>query len=149
MRCLNCNNYIAVPEHEATFKIVPMKLKDGTQPPPIWLRHKGSKGGVKAEDLENTVWEPSVKLDLFQDTRDYKDCIHWWFREMAKDDEYKTGLVEIYGEEYKSELRTELIKIKKWLIDNAGFRNRNGKYTKRKKDINMFVTRWLNKPVRF
>lgn len=150
MRTLNMNKYNIVPEDDATLKIIPFMLADGTQPPPLFVRSVSSPvGGLLAKDLDNTEWDPAIKIDVKQEPHDYRKCVIWWFLKMSGDDLYKQRIIETYGKSYKNNLRREVQKIKNWLLDNAGYKNKNKKYTRRKTNIGQFVTTWLNKNATF
>lgn len=148
-RTMNLNNYVKCDEGEATLKIVPFKLKDGTQPPAINLKHKGTTKGLKFKDItKDTVWEAGIKFDITQDTSDYKSCVYWWTKNATT--EFKEALLEEYSGLFSAEELSRKIKsLKNWLTENAGYKNKNGKYTKRKIKFNQFIRTCLNKDSTF
>ena len=143
----NLNNYTVCSKEECSKILIPFAFKDGTQPPPVFLRHKGSKSSSGVADLAGMSWDPSLKFDVFQDTKDYRDCVTWWFKNATA--EYKQNLHNEFVSTYGDTLGDEITKIKNWIMENAGFRNKNGKYTKRKVCIHQFIRTWLNRKVTF
>ena len=143
-RKLNLNNYEpCTNEEEADIIIVPLE-KNGIQPKNLLFKKK-NKGefDVTAEKIRSgkAIWYPAVKISQKGTPNEYNECIRWWFNNAT--DEYRTLINRTYSR-YK-DIEYEVSKAMGWLLTNSSVVTRNGKFPKRKNDINKFLNNWLSK----
>ena len=151
MRTLNLNNYDIVGKDEATLKIVPKELEDGTQPPAIYLRSnkRNANKPVTVADIEEgtAVWSPTVRIDTSGSPKDYIRLIRWWFEQSGKDEDYVDGIQTKYHQ--IKDVVEEVLKAKYWLTETAAYRvNAAGEYFKRPEQIGRFLKGWMSRVIK-
>ena len=73
------NNYKVVEKDNADNILVPFKLKDGTQPPNIYLKHINKQYVVTIDNYKESVWHENIIIDNTGSPQDYIKLVHWWF----------------------------------------------------------------------
>jgi len=147
-RLLNLNNYEPVSDiGDATLRIRPKKLADGTQLPDMYFKtiRTNGKAIVTHIDVENgtAVWSPTVTLDTKGTPEQYIELIEWWFRGAQKNESYSRMINEVY--EILGDILTPMLEAKAWLLEAASDVNMSGGYPRRKSQLNKFVRNWMNK----
>ena len=136
------NLYDKVDEENATFRIRPFDLPDGTQLPYIYLRGNGNNARViiTVEDINigRTPWTPDVYIDIKSGEKDYKLLVDWWFYQAQDDVEYHKTIDTKYAE--LKDLNQHISKVYTWLIDKG--------YEAGKKNLDEFLTKRLDQDLK-
>ena len=145
-RILNLNNYVPTTDIEqATLKIVPMTLSDGSQPKEILFIGKKSKRYIVSADmLDDAVWAPTVLVSKDGTPQEYANVVDWWFSQAETNEEYRSVLESTFRN--LQNLPKVIGSAHRWLTTTAAFTvNHRGKYAKRKTEIGKFLNNWLNR----
>ena len=149
-RRLNCNNYVKCSKEEATLEIILFKLKDGTTPPPIYLksvRKPKPTITLKAIEAGTAEWTPVSQIDIKGSPAEYQKIVNWWFEQAHADDVYRQGIIDSYKN--LRNLKEHIQKAKNWLLTKGAYNlDGTGDFADRKKEIDKFLRRWLTKQLK-
>lgn len=111
--------------------IIPAKLSDGTQLPPLYFR-----GGE--EDLiintEDAVWSKNVKISTVGSQEDYNKRVNWWFDQAYANPDYRSFVNETFHR-LGFNVKESWEKGRVWLMTQVG--------EKRKGYIHKFIWNWM------
>ena len=147
-RKLNLNNYVKCPEEEATLIVELFAIKEQRRGLELFLKPKEKERNyVINDEIGNAKWFPAVKIDISSkiSPKQYEDLVKWWFDNA--DEDYRQRMTKTYKD--VPYLENEIQKCKMWLLTKTSEITRNGKYPKRRTDINKFLTSWLDKKTTF
>ena len=115
--------------------ILPLRLKDGTQPPALHFR-KGLPKQTQVKDVTDVCWTQDTHISKDGTDHEYARRVDWWFDEAMKDEEYKETINETYNRN-GYQLKVAWEKARNWLKSRVP--------SARKTNIHKFVWTWLNK----
>jgi hypothetical protein len=75
--------------------IVPQKLEDGTQLPPLYFIREAAKQYI--EDITNAVWTKNCEISNKGEQSEYSKRVDWWVKNALDDEEYRTTLNETFN----------------------------------------------------
>lgn len=122
-------------ENYRSLIIIPLKLIDGTQLPPLYFR-QGKPLEPLIEDVEGVQWNKMIRISNLGDVTDYCKRVDWWFNNALADDEYKTILNDTFNK-YGFNLKVSWDKAINWLKGCTP--------AQRKTYLHKFIWNWLNK----
>lgn len=153
-RFLNLNNFDITTKEDATLTVMPFDVNNITQAnlikqclallvnkQPFYLKSKRAKKPLLT-DTTDAVWTPVIKISDSGTPEEYCDRVKWWFDNISA--EYKEQTVTTYKN--LPDLITHIQAAKTWLLTTGAFtQSHNGKFIKRRIDINKFIKGWLTR----
>jgi hypothetical protein len=146
MRRINLNNYAKVGSAEEAgdkgICVIPFRV-EGVEQAPIFFKPlvEKSKREVTQSTMSATEWNSGIIIDDRGTPDEYSDLVRWWFSNASK--EY----VDRLKAQFKIQnFEAEVMRAKSWLLDVSAYEiTGNGRWSKRKKNIDRFLKTWLNR----
>lgn len=111
--------------------IIPAKLSDGTQLPPLYFR-----GGEEdlIIDVTDAEWTKDCKLCTTGSQEEYNKRINWWFEQAMLNPDYRSFVNETFHR-LGFNVKESWEKGRAWLMSQVG--------SKRKGYIHKFIWNWM------
>lgn len=146
MRRINLNLYTKVTTAEDAgpkgICIIPARVNEIELPPmffkPTVVRESKD---ITTANMSSAEWNPAIIIDDRGTPAEYCDLVRWWFAHATE--EY----VDRLRAQYKVQaFDTEVMKAKAWLLDISAYEvTANGRWSKRKKNIDKYLKNWLGR----
>lgn len=139
IKTIDLNKYTKVLNEEECdgfncIKIIPAKLKNGTQLPPIFFR--GNEIELIYDIEKDTVWSKKANISIRGGQEEYNKRVDWWFENARKDPTYRELVIDTFNR-MGFDVLMSWEKCKNWLKTCAD--------CDRKSHLHKFVFNWLKK----
>lgn len=139
IKTIDLNKFIKVVNEEEcdgfnSIRIIPSKLSDGTQLPPMYFR--GNEMDLIYEITDDLVWSKNSHISISGEQEEYNKRIEWWFTNARKNDMYRELIIDTFNR-LGFDVLLSWEKCKNWL--------KTCPECDRKSHIHRFVFNWLKK----
>lgn len=136
---IDLNNFTKVNSIEEcdgynSLMIIPAKLSDGTQLPPLYFR--GGEHDLIIDITDELIWDKNSRISTAGTQEEYNKRVNWWFDNARNNDMYRELVIDTFNR-LGFDVLLSWEKCKNWLKSCPD--------CDRKSYIHKFVFNWLKK----